>query len=306
MSQKILYSVIVPAYNEEENISLLAEKFQEVFEKSGNTGELVIVDDGSSDKTYQKALEFKKHYPFIKVASHSQNLGKTQALVTGFSIAEGDIYVIFDADLQFDPFDVPRMVAEIQNGSDIVTGWKQGKYEKKLVSNVYNRLSQKLFKTPIHDLNSIKAFKKEILDNITLRKDWHRYLVVLAAEQGYKVSEIKVNLYPRKFGKSKYSGWGRILIGVLDLFAVKFQLTFMQKPMLLFGSIGLILTVLGILAGIVALVLRIFFETGFRPLLNLVMLLVLSGILFFILGFLAEAIANVSEKVDELKKSIKK
>lgn len=163
MSQKILYSVIVPAYNEEENISLLAEKFQEIFQKSGNKGELVIVDDGSSDKTYQKALEFKKRFPFIKIASHSQNLGKTQALVTGFSIAEGDIYIIFDADLQFDPFDVPRMVAEIQNGSDIVTGWKQGNYEKKLVSAVYNRLSQKLFKTPIHDLNSIKAFKKRFL-----------------------------------------------------------------------------------------------------------------------------------------------
>ncbi len=306
MSQKIVYSVIVPAYNEEENISLLAEKFQEVFQKYGNKGELVIVDDGSSDKTYQKALEFKKRFPFIKVASHSQNLGKTQALVTGFSMAEGDIYVIFDADLQFDPLDVPRMVAEIQNGSDIVTGWKQGKYEKKLVSKVYNRLSQKLFKTPIHDLNSIKAFKKEILNNITLRKDWHRYLVVLATQQGYKVSEIKVNLYPRRFGKSKYSGWGRILIGVLDLFAVKFQLTFMQKPMLLFGSIGLILTFLGILAGVVAIILRFIFHIGFRPLLTFVMLLVISGILFFILGFLAEAIANVSEKVDELKKSIKK
>lgn len=306
MPQKILYSVIVPAYNEEENISLLAEKFQEVFQKSGNRGELVIVDDGSSDKTFQKALEFKKQYPFIKVASHTQNLGKTQALVTGFALAEGDIYVIFDADLQFDPYDVPRMVAEIQNGSDIVTGWKQGKYEKKLVSKVYNRLSQTLFKIPVHDLNSIKAFKKEIIDNITLRKDWHRYLVVLAAQQGYKVSEIKVELYPRRFGKSKYSGWGRILIGVLDLFAVKFQLTFMQKPMLLFGSIGLILTFLGILAGLVALVLRVFFQMGFRPLLTLVMLLVTTGILFFILGFLAEAIANVSEKVDELKKSIKK
>ena len=204
MSQKVLYSVIVPAYNEEENIQLVAEKFQEVFQKFGNKGEVVIVDDGSSDKTYPKALEFKKKYPFIKVASHSQNLGKTQALVTGFALAEGDIYIIFDADLQFDPWDVPRMVEEVQNGSDIVTGWKQGKYEKKIVSAIYNRLSQKLFKIPVHDLNSIKAFKKEILDNITLRKDWHRYMVVLAAEQGYKVSEIRVSLYPRKFGKSKY------------------------------------------------------------------------------------------------------
>lgn len=306
MTKNILYSVIVPAYNEEENIPILAEKFQEVFQKSGNKGEVVIVDDGSSDKTYQKALECKRKYPFLKVVSHTQNLGKTQALVTGFSVAQGEVYVIFDADLQFDPFDVPLLVQEIQSGSDIVTGWKQGKYEKKMVSSVYNRLSQKLFKIPVHDLNSIKAFKKEIVENINLRKDWHRYMVVLAAEQGYKVSEIKVNLYPRKFGKSKYSGWGRILIGVLDLFAVKFQITFMKKPMLLFGSIGLILTLLGILTGIVALVLRIFFETGFRPLLTLVMLLVISGILFFILGFLAEAIANVSEKVDELKKNVRK
>lgn len=302
--KEIHYSVLVPAFNEEENILLVADRFAEVFATTGDRGEVVFIDDGSTDRTLAKAKEARQKYPFVKVVSYSQNLGKTFALVSGFKVAAGDVYVIFDADLQFDPWDVPRLVAEIYQGADIATGWKQGKYQKKAVSSIYNWLSRKLFKVQVHDLNSIKAFRKEIVENVPLRRDWHRYLVVLAAQQGCRISEIKVSLYPRKYGASKYGGLGRILIGLLDLLSVKFQISFMKKPMLLFGSLGLILSFLGFLTGVVALVLRFGFGIGFRPLLTLVMLLVIAGILLFILGFLAEAIANVSEKVDDLKKTI--
>lgn len=302
---QILYSVIVPAYNEEENIPIVAAKFAEVF-KTKPKGEVILVDDGSTDKTLQKAQEAAKKYDFIKVTTLPINSGKTAALLAGFACAQGDIFVIFDADLQFDPYDVPRLVQEIQNGSDIATGWKQGKYEKRFVSWVYNYLSRKLFKVQVHDLNSIKAFKKQILDNLILRKDWHRYMIVLAAQEGYKISEIKVRLYPRMFGKTKYHGFWRIPAGVLDLISVKFQTTFMQKPLLFFGSIGFIMTCLGVLIGIIALAVRIFFHEGFRPILNLIMLLVISGLLLFILGFLAEAIVNINEKVEDIRKNFKK
>jgi glycosyltransferase involved in cell wall biosynthesis len=300
------YSVLVPAYNEDENIPRVAEQFAQVFSETGNRAEVIFIDDGSTDKTKLRAEEARQKYPFVKAVSYPRNLGKTSALMVGFEVASGEVYVIFDADLQFDPWDVPRLVAEIDRGADIVTGWKQGKYQKRLISGIYNWVCRKLFSLEVHDLNSIKAFKREILENISLREDWHRYLVVLAAQQGYKVSEIKVNLRARLYGQSKYSGWGRILTGFLDLLSVKFQTSFMRKPMLLFGTVGAVLTMLGLLIGLIAILLRFGFGLGFRPLLNLVMLLVISGILFFILGFLAEAIANLSEKVDELQKGIRK
>src|SRR3972149_5988310 len=300
----IHYSVLVPAFNEEENITLVAERFAEVFSTTGDRGEVVFIDDGSTDRTRLKAEEARQKYPFVKVVSYPRNLGKTSALVSGFQVASSEIYVIFDPGLQFDPWDVPRLVSEIEKGADLATGWKQGKYQKQLVSAIYNWICRKLFSIDVHDLNSIKAFRKVVVENIVLREDWHRYLVVLAAQQGYRVSEIKVSLHPRRFGTSKYSGMGRVLTGFLDLLSVKFQISFMKKPVLLFGTVGLVLTLLGVLAGVVALVLRFGFGLGFRPLLYLVLLLVISGVLLFILGFLAEAIANLSDKVEDLRKSI--
>jgi hypothetical protein len=190
----------------------------------------------------------------------------------------------------------------MKEGDDIVTGWKKGSYGmKSFVSFFYNALSRWLFKIKVHDLNSVKAFRKEVLEDLPLRKDWHRYLVVMAAEKGFRVGEVRIPLYPRKYGKSKFGIW-RIPIGVLDLFSVKFQVSFMRKPMLFFGSIGLISLFLGFLTGIVALYLRIFQHEGFRPVLYLVILLVLSGLSLFALGFLAEAIVSLREEIEYLRK----
>src|SRR3990172_13094809 len=139
-SKGIHYSVLVPAYNEEENIPLVAEKFAEIFSTTGDRGEVIFIDDGSTDRTRLEAFEAKRKYPFVKVVTYPRNLGKTSALLAGFGAATGEIYVIFDADLQFDPWDVRRLVAEIDRGTDLATGWKQGKYEKQMVSNIYNWL----------------------------------------------------------------------------------------------------------------------------------------------------------------------
>lgn len=306
-SNEIGVSIIVPAYNEEENIPLLMEKFSQMFGESKIKGEVILVDDGSTDGTLQRARESEEKYGFLKVTSHRANQGLTAALDTGFKLAKGEVFVFYPADLQYDPVDIPRMVDKINDGYDIVTGWKQGRYgTKRFVSGVYNWLSRKLFRVKVHDLNSVKVFKREVVEDIPLRRDWHRYMVVLAADRGFKVGEVKVNLYPRRFGKSKFGGFWRIPIGILDLISVKFQISFMKKPMLLFGSLGLILLVLGFVAGLIAVYLRVFLHQGFRPLLYLVILLVLSGLSFFVLGFLAEAIVGVREKVESLRESLLK
>lgn len=293
-------SVVVPAYNEVENIAPLMEEFSQMFSQSKTWGEVILVDDGSTDGTYLKARESQHKYRFLRVMSHRRNLGLTQALMTGFSRARGRILIFWPADLQYLPRDIPKLVERIDNGYDVVCGWKQGSYGlKRLVSFVYNLLSRMVFRIKVHDLNSVKAFRREVMDDVPLRKDWHRYMVVMAAEKGYNIGEVKVEVYPRKFGQSKFGFW-RIPIGFLDLLSVKFQLSFMRKPLLLFGSCGLTLTFLGMVSGGVALYLRLVRNEGYRPLLYLVILLILMGISLFALGFLAEAIVGLKEKIDRL------
>ncbi len=290
-------SIVIPAYNEAVNIPFLVEEFDKFVKKHKNY-EVILVDDGSEDGSFDIAKDHKRTY--LKVIRHKRNLGKTQAIISGARAAKGDIIVVFDADLQYDSQDIPRLVQLIKNGADIATGWKQGHYEKKFISSAYNYWARRLFDLSIHDMNSIKAFKKEVIETIPLRKDWHRYIVPLAKEAGFKISELKVNLRPRKYGTPKYQDKSRILIGLLDLLAVKFQLTFMQKPLLYFGTIGLLSIGFGILTGILAIILR-FFGYGFRPLLYLVVLLIISGILFFSLALIGESIRAILDRLEKRK-----
>lgn len=299
-------SIVVPAYNEAENIAPLMEEFSRMFSESKLNGEVILVDDGSTDGTFLKAKECQEKYNFLKVEAHKRNRGKTDALITGFSKARGEIFVFWDADLQYLPEEIPKLIERIDGGYDVVCGWKQGRYGiKRFVSFVYNFLSRILFRVGVHDLNSVKAFRREIMNEFPLRKDWHRYMVVMAANKGYKIGEVKVKLYPRRFGQTKYGFW-RIPVGFLDLLSVKFQLSFMKKPLLLFGSLGLTLIFLGILTGGVTVYLRVVKNEGFRPLLYLVILLVLSGLSFFMLGFLAEVIVSVKDEIRSLGNKISK
>ncbi len=302
MNQVPKVSIVVPAYNEEENIPLLVDKFSEMLNDSGFSAEVVLVDDGSTDETLARARKCQKEYPFLKVVSHPTNRGLTDALLTGFKNARGEIFVFWPADLQYMPQDIPKLIQKTDQGSDVVCGWKQGSYgTKTFVSFVYNTLSRWIFGIKVHDLNSVKAFKREIVEEIpVLRKDWHRYMVVMAKEKGFKIDEVRIRLYPRKHGKSKFGLW-RIPIGFLDLLSVKFQISFMKKPMLLFGSLGIILIFIGFVAGVFALYLRIFLDQGYRPLLYLVLLCMVLGVSFFGLGFLAEAIAGLKEEIHLLK-----
>lgn len=293
-------SIIVPAYNEVDNLEpLLAE----IAEKTAPGFEVVLVDDGSSDGTREAAVRLQAKYPFLVVRRHGRNLGKTAAIVTGMAAARGGIISVFDADLQFDPDDVTRQVAKVREGFDLVTGEKRGQYEKRFVSAVYNRLARLVFGLRVKDINALKTFRREVLDGVHLRKDWHRYIVPLAAARGFSVTEIPVLLRPRLHGEPKYSSPFRVLIGFFDLIAVGFQLSFMRKPMLYFGVLGTVSLAGGFTVGLVAVILRLFGH-GFRPLLYLVMLLVLAGILFFAAGFLGETLAMLGDRLEQIEKAL--
>jgi glycosyltransferase involved in cell wall biosynthesis len=300
------FAVIVPAYNEAENIAALFGALKSTFEKHSLDGEVIIVDDGSTDKTYEIAVaEAAKFGTNAHVVRHRRNLGKTEGMVSGSRVATADVLVIFDADLQHSTEEIPRFMQKIDEGWDIVTGRKVGAYEKQAVSSVYNRMSRKLFDVPVRDLNSMKAFRAEILHGLALRHDWHRFFVVLAYAQGYSVTEIDIELLPRNAGVSKYTGSKRIFSSVGDLLVVWFYLRFSRKPMQLFGGVGLALTVLGVLIGLVLVILRALEvgppSIGYRPLLGLVVLLLVIGITLFGFGFTAEMIALLRSDVEQLK-----
>jgi glycosyltransferase involved in cell wall biosynthesis len=303
---KPAFSVIVPAFNEAENIAPLFEALEATFGRHGLNGEVILVDDGSTDETWPLAVAAAARMgDRAKVARHRRNLGKTEAMLTGAREASSDVFIVFDADLQHSTEEIPRFMAEVDKGWDIVTGRKIGAYEKRAVSSVYNRLSRFLFDVPVRDLNSMKAFRREVLDNVSLRHDWHRFFVVIAYAQGFSVTEIDIELFPRRAGVSKYTGIGRVATSVGDLLVVWFYLRFSRKPMQLFGGAGVILTALGLLIGLILTVLRALAigppPTGYRPLLGLVVLLVVVGISLFGFGFTAEMIALLRNEVEQLR-----
>lgn len=293
-------SVLIPAKDEAENLPELARLCGEALGKAGFTFEVVVVDDGSTDASQTVLTELEGKYPWLRHVTHRQRRGIADALRSGADAARGEVLVFYPGDLQYLPEDIPRLVAPIlADEADIVTGTKQGKYEKAFVSGVYNTLCRWLFGVRVTDLNSVKAYRREIMDVQPLRPDWHRYMVVIAAAEGYRLSSTPVPLYPRKAGISKF-GWGRIPIGVLDLLSVWFQLRFGRKPMLFFGLAGAGLFLLGFLVGVVALVMRYGYGFGFRPLLDLIMVLVISGVSLFGFGFVGELVAQQREEIREL------
>jgi glycosyltransferase involved in cell wall biosynthesis len=289
-------SVLVPAKDEAANLQEFLRLCAEALGPAGFTFEVVIVDDGSRDESARLLRELEREYPFLRVVTHRRQRGIADALRSAGDVARGDVFVFYPADLQYLPEDIPKLVAPIlQSRADIVTGTKQGKYEKAFVSGVYNGLCRWLFGVRVTDLNSVKAYRREIMMGMPLRPDWHRYMVVIAAADGYRLTSVPVPLYARRAGTSKFT-WKRIPVGIFDLVSVWFQLRFGRKPMLFFGIGGVALFLVGFLAGIVALVLRFGYGIGLRPLLNLVETMVISGIVLFGFGLLGEMIAVLQEE----------
>ncbi len=297
-------SVLVPAKDEAPNLPEFVQLCAEALGPAGFSFEVVIVNDGSRDESGKVLRELERQYPFLRVVTHRRQRGIADALRSAGDVARGDVFVFYPADLQYLPTDIPGLVRPIlENRADIVTGTKQGKYEKAFVSRIYNGLCRWLFGVRVTDLNSVKAYRREVMLGVPLRPDWHRYMVVIAAADGFRLDSLPVPLYPRKAGTSKF-GWRRIPVGLVDLVAVWFQLRFGRKPMLFFGIAGAVLFVIGFLAGVSALVLRFGYGIGFRPLLNLVETMVISGIVLFGFGLLGEMIAGMQEETREIARSV--
>ncbi|MFN2397146.1 MAG: glycosyltransferase family 2 protein [Gemmatimonadaceae bacterium] len=304
LARAVDVSILVPAKDEAENLPLFMEQAAAALKSVGFTYEVVVIDDGSTDDTWPILQGLVDRHDFLRLARHRRQRGIADALRTGYLSARGRVLVFYPADLQFKPEDIPRLVDPVLSGeADMVTGFKQGRYEKAFVSRVYNGLSRTLFDVPVKDLNSVKAYRREIMEVLPMRPDWHRYMVVVAAASGYSVTEIPVPLYPRYAGKSKF-GIGRIPVGVLDMLSVWFELRFATKPLLLFGMLGAGLFLLGVLTGIVALGIRVFAGVGFRPLLNLIEVCMIVGSVLFVGGLLGEMIAGLRAEGRELRRRL--
>jgi glycosyltransferase involved in cell wall biosynthesis len=297
-------SVLVPAKDEADNLPEFLQRCAQTLGSAGFSFEVIVVNDGSRDATDRVLRDLEHQYPFLSVVTHRRQRGIADSLRSAGDVAHGDVFVFYPADLQYLPEDIPALVAPILEGrADIVTGTKQGKYEKAFVSTVYNALCRWLFGVRVTDLNSVKAYRREVMLGVPLRPDWHRYMVVIAAADGYRLTSLPVPLYPRRAGISKFN-WRRIPVGLFDLISVWFQLRFGRKPMLFFGVGGAVLFVIGLLAGIAALVLRFGYGIGLRPLLNLVETMVISGVVLFGFGFLGEMIAGLREETREIARGL--
>jgi len=298
-------SVLVPAKDEAENLPLFMALAAEAFAASPYNYEVVVIDDGSVDRTWAVLNELAEQYPFLHLERHRSRRGIADALHTGYLAARGSVLVFYPADLQFKPEDIPRLAAPILAGeSDMVTGFKEGHYEKAFVSRIYNRLSRALFAVPVKDLNSVKAYRREIMEVLPIRPDWHRYMIVIAAAQGFTVTEIPVPLYPRHAGKSKFATWRRIPIGVLDMLSVWFELKFGQKPLLLFGMLGAGLFAIGTIAAIIALAVLALTGYGTRPVWTAVQTCLILGGIFFATGLIGEQIAGQRAQLRELQRQL--
>ena len=299
-------SILVPAKDEAENLPELVRQVREALLPQSFTGELVVIDDGSRDDTPAVLQRLAAQHPFLRVVTHRSQRGIADALKSGADAAAGRVFVFWPADLQYLPADIPGIVAPVLAGeADIVTGTKQGHYDKRFVSWVYNGLCRWLFGVRVTDLNSVKAYRREVMDAVPMRPDWHRFMVVIAAGEGYRLAERPVPLHPRQAGKSKF-GIGRIPIGVLDLLSVWFQMRFGRKPMLFFGMTGAVLVLLGFLVGVYEFVERYVFQQGNRAFLYLVLLLVIAGLILFGFGFVGEMVAGQREEIRALQRDLER
>ena len=302
-------SVVIPVKNESKSVVPLYEELHNILTKIKKKYEIIFIDDGSTDDTFVELEKLHKKNENVKVIQFKQNYGKSDALMAGFSYAEGDFVITMDGDMQDDPSEIPRMLDKIKRGYDLIVGWKFTRNDpitKRLPSKIFNKLTALLTGIKIHDSNcGFKIFRREVIKNLNIYGELHRYIPALVHWKGYKVDEIKVNHRPRKFGKSKY-GVTRLIKGFLDLITVKFLTKFAKRPFHLFGTIGFALSTIGFFIG---LYMTYLWSKGVviwnRPLLIFGVLLMVIGIQFISIGLLGELIIS-NRKQDDIEKNIKK
>ena len=288
-----LISIIIPVFNESESIVFLIDEIVGVMAANKLNYELIVVNDGSKDDTHQVLKQLTLNITELSVICLRKNYGQTAAMSAGFDNSKGDIVITLDGDLQNDPKDIPKLIAEINNGYDLICGWRFHRKDKlinrKIPSKLANKLIAKVTGLKLHDYGcSLKAFKKEIIDDIKLYGELHRFLPVLANIEGARIKEIKVNHRSRKYGSSKY-GIDRTFRVLMDLLTVWFMTKFLTRPMYGFGFVGIISIMFSLAMSSYLLVLKIMGEDiGNRPLLMFSLILGIAGVQLFSFGLLSE------------------
>ncbi|MRR08907.1 glycosyltransferase [bacterium] len=296
MGNKTLVSVVIPVCNERQTLEPLHRRVREVLAANELAGEIIFVDDGSDDGSWEVITALTRRDKRTAAISFRRNFGKAAALTAGFARARGGIVVTMDGDLQDDPEEIPRFVAKLEEGFDLVSGWKQSRRDplsKTVPSKLFNRVTALTSGVPLHDFNcGFKAYRAAVLREVSIYGELHRYIPVLAHHRGFRIAEIAVRHHPRVAGRSKY-GWGRLVKGYLDLLTVVFLTRYARRPGHFFGTVGSFAFGTGLLInGYMTLVKYVGHQAiGQRPLLLLGTLLMILGIQFVSIGLLGEMIA---------------
>jgi len=294
-------SIVIPAYNEEKNIEPLYFQLKKVLDSLNRKYEIIFVDDGSTDRTPVIIKKIIQKDRKVRIISFQRNFEKAAALSAGFEKANGKVILTLDADLQDDPSEIHKFLDKINQGYDLVVGWRHKRKDslsKKTISKTFNLLVRTLTNVKLHDFDcNFRAIRREVIKHLGLYGGLYRYLPLLAVSKGFKTTEIKVKHNPRKYGKSKY-GIKRIYTGIFDLITINFLLSYTKKPLHLFGMLGSLFTFTGVVIGLYLLYLKYFLSKliGNRPLLIFTILLIVLGIQFISIGLLGEMIVNISQK----------
>jgi glycosyltransferase involved in cell wall biosynthesis len=295
-------SIVLPIYNEAESLPHLLKELVPALEATGYTFEIICVDDGSRDGSFEALKKLRLQDERVRIIRFRRNFGQTAAFAAGFDRAQGEVVITMDADLQNDPADIPKLLEKIAEGHDVVSGWRVKRWQegfatlltRKLPSTIANWLISTGTGVHLHDYGcALKAYKRDVIKTINLYGDLHRFIPAIASYYGVTVAEVPVNYRSRRFGRSKY-GLGRIIRVLLDLLTVRFLLSYSTRPIQIFGLMGILSFVLGVIIGIYLTFMKFTYNIDLaeRPLLLLAILLVMIGVQFITMGLLGEMIAR--------------
>jgi glycosyltransferase involved in cell wall biosynthesis len=298
MGRTLELSILVPVFNEEENVVPLHGRLSSVLPRLDRTFEIIFVDDGSTDGTLGLLRQIAEQDGSVRILAFARNFGQTAAMTAGIDFSKGEVIVLLDADLQNDPEDIPALLQKLDEGYDVVSGWRKDRKDpflnRRLPSIVANRIISLIGGVRLHDFGcTLKAYRREALKGVRLYGEMHRFIPIYTHWTGARVTEIPVRHYPRATGSSKY-GINRILKVILDLMVVKFLLSYSQKPIYVFGGLGVFMIGGALLSGGLAVYLKLFERVSFilTPLPLLCVLLLTLGVISILMGFLAELLTR--------------
>jgi glycosyltransferase involved in cell wall biosynthesis len=310
--KKMLVSIVIPVFDEAENVGILHQEIAAAVRDRAEDYEIIFVDDGSSDGSLDELKKIRAGDPRVKIIKFRKNFGQSAAISAGFERSHGDVVVAMDADLQNDPADIPLLVDKVSEGFDIVNGWRRNRHDKWLTRRVPsffgNRLISWITGVKLHDYGcTLRGFRSDVVKNLKLYGEMHRYIPAIASRMGIKSTEIIVNHRQRKFGRSKY-GLGRTFRVVLDLISIKFLLAYSHRPLQIFGGAGLLMILIGLVSGAYLTYTKFVLNQGIagRPLLFFTLLMVFLGFQAISLGLLAEMLSRIyHEGLDKNEYSIR-